>query len=147
MSSSSNEFTLLLESLKTDVSVGFWPPYLRPSKGHQYGISPAGGRGAAAAELGHGVGIWLSLLALGVGHIWIFLRLTWRYLTADSDKKDWDRKYVSHFHASTLHACAVRSGKIWKSWRPTGTSESWVDFTVLSSYFVCFSVFLINGTS
>ena len=39
MSSSSNEFTLLLESLKTDVSVGFWPPYLRPSKGHQYGIS------------------------------------------------------------------------------------------------------------
>ena len=28
------------------------------------------------------------------------------------------------FPASTLHACAVRSGKIWKSWRPTGTSES-----------------------
>ena len=39
---------------------------------------------------------------------------------------------------------AVRSGKIWKSWRPTRTSESWVDFTVLSSNFVCFSVFLIN---
>ena len=51
------------------------------------------------------------------------------------------------FPASTLHACAVRSGKIWKSWRPTGTSESWVDFTVLSSNFVCFSVFLINWTS
>ena len=39
VSSSSNEFTLLLESSKTDVSVGFWPPYLHPSKGHQYGIS------------------------------------------------------------------------------------------------------------
>ena len=46
------------------------------------------------------------------------------------------------FPTSTLHACAVRSGKIWKSWRPTRTS--WVDFTVLSSNFVCFSVFLIN---
>ena len=28
------------------------------------------------------------------------------------------------FPASTLHACAVRSGKIRKSWRPTGTSKS-----------------------
>ena len=35
-------------------------------------------------------------------------------------------------------------GKIWKSWRPTRTSKSWVDFTVLSSNFVCFSLFLIN---
>ena len=51
------------------------------------------------------------------------------------------------FPASTLHACAVRSGKIWKSWRPTGTSKSWVHFTVLSSNFVCFSVFVINWTS
>ena len=29
------------------------------------------------------------------GDIWIFLRPTWRYLTADSDEKDWDRTYVS----------------------------------------------------
>ena len=65
-------------------------------------IMPAGGGGRGGAELGHGVGIWLSLSALGVGHIWIFLRLTWRYLTADSDKKDWDRKYVSCFHASRM---------------------------------------------
>ena len=28
------------------------------------------------------------------------------------------------FPASTLHACASWSGKIWKSLRPTGTSES-----------------------
>ena len=34
--------------------------------------------------------------------IWIFLRPTWRYLTADSDEKDWDRTYVSRFHASRM---------------------------------------------
>ena len=51
------------------------------------------------------------------------------------------------FPASTLHACAVRFEKIRKSWRPMRTSEGWVDFTVLSSNFVCFSVFLINWTS
>ena len=51
------------------------------------------------------------------------------------------------FHTSMLHACAVWSGKIWRSWRPTRTSESWVDFTVLSSNLICFSVFLINWTS
>ena len=78
------------------------------------------------------------------GDIWIFLRPTWRYLTADSDEKT-ETEHM--FPASTLHACAVRSGKIWKSWRPTRTSESWVDFTVLSSNFVCFSMFLINWTS
>ena len=36
------------------------------------------------------------------GDIWIFLRPTSRYLTADSDKKDWDRTYVSRFHASPM---------------------------------------------
>ena len=36
------------------------------------------------------------------GDIWIFLRPTWRYLTADSDEKDWERTYVSHFHASRM---------------------------------------------
>ena len=51
------------------------------------------------------------------------------------------------FPASTLHACAVRFEKIRKSWRPMRTSEGWVDFTVLSSNFVCFSVFLISWTS
>ena len=46
------------------------------------------------------------------------------------------------FPASTLHSCAVRFEKIRKSWRPMRTSEGWVDFTVLSSNFVCFkSVF------
>ena len=37
------------------------------------------------------------------GDIWIFLRPTWRYLTADSDEKDWHRAYVSRFHASRMH--------------------------------------------
>ena len=36
------------------------------------------------------------------GDIWIFLCPTSRYLTADSDKKDWDRTYVSRFHASRM---------------------------------------------
>ena len=45
------------------------------------------------------------------GDIWIFLRPTSRYLTDDSDEKDWDRTYVS-FPTSTLHACAVRSVKM-----------------------------------
>ena len=38
----------------------------------------------------------------------------------------------------------LRSGLIWKSRRPTRTSESWVDLTVLYSNFVCFSLFLMN---
>ena len=37
-----------------------------------------------------------------IGDIWIFLRPTWRYLTADSDEKDWDRTYVSHSHTSRM---------------------------------------------
>ena len=51
------------------------------------------------------------------------------------------------FPSSTLHPCAIRFEKIRKSWRPMRTSKGWVDFTVLSSNFVCFSVFLINWTS
>ena len=101
-------------------------------------------------EAGHGVGIWLSLLALGLG-IWLILFSLGRgYLNLSSpDVEIFDcqlgRKRLRPnilFPASTFHACAVRSGKIWKSWKPTGTSESWVYFTVLSSNFVCFSVFL-----
>ena len=48
------------------------------------------------------------------GDIWIFLRPTWRYLTADSDEKDWT--YVSRFHASRMRRT------VWKSWRPMRTS-------------------------
>ena len=46
----------------------------------------------------------------------------------------------SRFHASRMRA---RSGKSGKSWRPL--TRVIVDFTVLSSNFVCFSVFLINN--
>ena len=38
----------------------------------------------------------------GGGDIWIFLRPTWRYLTADLGEKDWDGTSVSHFHASRM---------------------------------------------
>ena len=61
--------------------------------------------------------------------------------------QDWDiwlptrmkRTDTEHmFPASTLHACTIQFATIWKSWRPTRTSKSWVDFAVLSSNFVCF---------
>ena len=55
------------------------------------------------------------------------------------------KKTEHMFPASTLHACAIQSGKSGKSWRPlTRASERRVDFTVLSSNFVCFSVFLFS---
>ena len=38
LSSSSDIFTLLLENSKPDVSVGFRPPHLCDSKGHQHGV-------------------------------------------------------------------------------------------------------------
>ena len=93
-----------------------------------------GGRGGGA---GHGVGIWLCP---GVGHLNDLVHPgegifeSWRYLTADSDEKDWDRTYVSVFHASRMRRT------VWKD-------LEWVDFTILSSHFICFSVFLINWTS
>ena len=83
---------------------------LRKSLYAPINVKPAGKGGMG--EPGHVVRIWLSLLALGRafdwscspggGDIWIFLRPTWRYLTADSDEKDWDRTYVSRFHASRM---------------------------------------------
>ena len=76
--------------------------------------------------------------------IWIFLRPTWRYLATDLGEKDCDGTSVSHFLASRMRRTVW---KIRKSWRPMRTSEGWVNSTVLSSNFVCFSVFLINWTS
>ena len=77
------------------------------------------------------------------GDIWIFLRPTSRYLTADSDEKDWDRTYVSRFHASRMRHTVWKDQEVMES----KTSEGWVDFTVLSSNFVCFGVLVINWTS
>ena len=79
------------------------------------------------------------------GDIWIFLRPTWRYLTADSDEKDWDRTYVSHFHASRMRRT------VWNDQEIMDANENkrklTRDFTVLSSNVVCFSVFMINWIS
>ena len=36
-------------------------------------------------------------------YIWIFLCSRLRYLTANSDEKDWHRTYVSCFHTSRIH--------------------------------------------
>lgn len=41
-------------------------------------------------------GVWL-ICSPGVGDIWIFLCLTWVYLTSDSDERDWYRSDISHF--------------------------------------------------
>ena len=102
-------------------------------------------------EARNGVGIWLSLLALGRafdwscsprgGDIWIFLRLTWRYLTAYSDEKDWDRTHVSHFHASRMRRT------VWKDLEIMEANENkrkLGGFHCLSSNFVCF--IKVNGS-
>ena len=143
-------------------------------------------RGGGGGEAGHGVGFdclcwpWGRALDWSCsprgGDIWIFLRPTRRYLTADSDEKDWDHSrpqspsFLGHVVGKRLQIKSSGSGdenglrpnicfplprfthapyglERWKLWRPTRTSGSWVDFTVLPPNFVCFSVFLINWTS
>ena len=47
--------------------------------------------------------------------IWIFLRRTWRYLTADSDEKDWDQTYVSPFHASRMRHTVWKDQEVMKA--------------------------------
>ena len=77
----------------------------------------------------HGVGIWLSLLALRKG-IWpiLFSQRRWHLnlplpdvgmdLTANSDERDWDWIYVSHIHASrTRHA-------VWKDLETMEANEN-----------------------
>ena len=85
---------------------------------------PAGGWGRAwgwdlILFVGPGVGHLTDLVLPGEG---IFKSLFARrgdiWLTTQT-KKDWDWTYASRFHASRM-----RSGKICKSWRPTGTSGS-----------------------
>ena len=56
--------------------------------------------------VGPGVGHLTDLVLPGEG---IFE--SWRYLTANSDEKDWDQTYVSRFYAS----CMRRT--VWKSWQ------------------------------
>ena len=80
------------------------------------------------------------------GDIWIFLRLMWRYLTADSNEKDWARTYVSRFHASRMRRTVWKDLEIMEA-NGNKRKLSGFHFTVLSSNFVCFSVFLINWTS
>ena len=72
----------------------------------------------------------------GGGDIWIFLRPT-SHRRADRFDCRLGRKRLRPnicFPTSTLHARDVRSGKIWKSWKPTRTSQRRVDFTVLINW-------------
>ena len=50
--------------------------------------------------------------------IWIFLHPTWEYLTADSDEKDWDGTYVSHFHVSRMRRT------VWKDYEIMEANEN-----------------------
>ena len=72
----------------------------------------------------------------GGGDIWIFLRPTWDRRGDGFDcRLGWKRLRPNIcFPTSTLHARDVRSGNIWKSWKPTRTSQRWVDFTVLINW-------------
>ena len=66
-----------------------------------FNVMPAGrGRGGGGRACGGDLIVFVtpgdrafdwSCCPRGGGDIWIFLRPTWRYLTADSDEKDWDR--------------------------------------------------------
>ena len=131
-------------------------PQNLPSKAKQMlmpGGQPGGGGGGGRAWGGE----LIVFVGSGVGHLTFCLILfsqVWGYLNLSlPDVEIFDcrlgrrRLRPNMFPASTLHACAIRFEKIRKSWRPMRTSEGWVDFTVLSSNFVCFSVFLINWTS
>ena len=46
------------------------------------------------------------------GDIWIFLRPTWRYLTANLDEKDWEWIYVLQFHASRIRRTVCKDLEI-----------------------------------
>ena len=114
-------------------------------------VKLVGGRGGSRAWggdlivfVGPGVGHLTDLVVPGEGIFEsFFARRGDIWLPTRTKKTETEHM----FPASTLHACAVRFEKIRKSWRPMRTSEGWVDFTVLSSNFVCFSVFLISWTS
>ena len=79
---------------------------------------------------------WGGDLIVFVGPIWIFLCLTWDRRGDGFDCRLGRKRLRPNicFPTSTLQARDVRSGKIWKSWKPTRTSQRWVDFTVLINW-------------
>ena len=75
------------------------------------------------------------------GDIWTFLRPTWRYLTADSDEKAWNRTYVSCFPLPRFtHAPygLKRSGSHGGQWEQA--KAEWISLFCLQISFVlaCF---------
>ena len=96
-------------------------------------VKPAGGGGRAWG------GDLIVFVVPGVGHLTDLVLPGEGIFDCRLGRKRLRPNICSRFHASRMRA---RSGKSGKSWRPL-TRVS-VDFTVLSSNFVCFSVFLIN---
>ena len=80
-------------------------------------------------------GLWLSFLVL--------CSLTARKRLLH--RLDWARTYI-RFPTSMLHACDVRSEKIWKSWKPMRTSQRWVDFIVLINWTLRYCGIKVNGS-
>ena len=96
-------------------------------------LSRRGGGGGGGRAWG---GDLIVFVVPGVGHLTDLVLPGEGIFDCRLGQKRLRPNICSRFHASRMHA---QSGK---SWRPL-TRVS-VDFTVLSSNFVCFSVFLIN---
>ena len=144
-------WVLISSPQEREFPVGSPPPFLGQTIDRYITVKPVGGWGGGRAWgedlivfVGPGVGHLTDLVLPGEGICESFFARR-----GDIWLPTWTKKLRSNifFSTSTLHTYALRSKKIWKSWRPTRTSKSWVDFTVLSSNFVCFSMFVINWTS
>ena len=90
-----------------------------------------------------GPGVWLltDLVVAGVGggDVWIFLRPTWRYLTADSDEKDWDWTLCFLLPRFMHVPHGLENLEIIEA---NGNKRKLSGFHCLSSNFLCFSIFL-----
>ena len=101
----------------TNHHIDCWKPWL---SGFKAPIMGGGGGGVGGQGIGWGFDClccpwgWRFDLSCspGGGDIWIFLRPTWRYLTADSHEKDWDPTNVSRFHASRMRHTVWKDQKV-----------------------------------
>ena len=80
----------------------------------------------------------------GGGDVWIFLRPTWRYLTSDSDEKDWDWTLCFLLPRFMHVPHGLENLEIIEA---NGNKRKLSGFHCLSSNFLCFSIFWIDWTS
>ena len=127
-------------------------PQNLPSKAKQM-LMPGGQPGGGGGRQGMGWGVdclcWIwgrpfNICLILFSQVWGYLNLSLPDVEIFDCRLGQKRLRLNICFPLPHFTHAPRSGKIWKSWRPTRTSQSRVDFTVLSSNFVCFTVFLIN---